>query len=170
MGSFVEYLYIGDYFPKKLGSGRDAPLETDPSYPVPDNTGDQLLQHARIYNIAEKFNLPALKSLAHSKIHRTTSTARGEIQFARYVYSNVPVEDTNIRRPVAAFWATRSHVLRHEAEAEFKAMCLEFPQFGFDVLTLVLDQKEKGKGQGTGGEMSVSVGTPATGRKRQRNL
>jgi hypothetical protein len=34
-------------------------------------------------------------------------------------------------------------VLRHEAEEEFKRMCLEFPQFGFDVLSLVLDAKEK---------------------------
>jgi len=33
--------------------------------------------------------------------------------------------------------------LRHEADDEFKRMCLEFPQFGFDVLSLVLDAKEK---------------------------
>lgn len=59
------------------------------------------------------------------------------------MYANTPSEDVTIRRPVAAFWATRSHVLRHEAEKEFRGMCLEFPQFGFDVLSLVLDQREK---------------------------
>jgi hypothetical protein len=31
--------------------------------------------------------------------------------------------------------ATRSHTLRAEAEDEFKALCLEFPQFGYDVLS-----------------------------------
>ena len=116
-----------------------------------------------------------LKSLAHSKIHHTTSTARGEIAYARYVYSSTPPDDKTIRNPVAAFWATRSHVLRHDAEEEFRAMCLEFPQFGFDVLQRVLDQKEKHRGGTLGisdeGTVGVAVGgTPSTskGRKRAR--
>lgn len=29
----------------------------------------------------------------------------------------------------------RSHTLRAEAEEEFKSLCLEFPQFGYDVLS-----------------------------------
>ena len=41
----------------------------------------------------------------------------------------------SIRAPVANFWATRSHTLRSEAEEEFRSMCLEFPQFGYDVLS-----------------------------------
>ena len=110
--------------------------------------------------------LQELKSLAHSKIHRTTSTARGEIAYARYVYASTPREDVTIRKPVAAFWATRSHVLRHEAEEEFRAMCLEYPQFGFDVLSLVLDQKEKQRGGG--GESVVVLETPGGGRGRKR--
>jgi hypothetical protein len=81
--------------------------------------------------------------LAHSKIHRINSAAKGEIAYARYVYANTQPGDSTIRKPVAAFWATRSHVLRHEAEQEFRSMCIEFPQFGFDILSLVLDQKEK---------------------------
>jgi len=55
--------------------------------------------------------------------------------------------------------------LRHEAEEEFRAMCLEYPQFGFDVLSLVLDQKEKGRG---GGEVSVALDTPAGAKSRKR--
>jgi hypothetical protein len=134
--------------------------------PVVDETGAQLLKHARIYNLAKKLGLPDLKTLAHSKIHRINSTAAGEIAYARYVYSNTPEDDTTIRQPVVAFWATRSHVLRHEAETEFRAMCLEFPQFGFDVLSLVLDQREK-RGQ----ERDRREGdeeTPGKGRKRIR--
>jgi hypothetical protein len=139
---FLQYQYTSEYFPRRLPSIPDG-LEPDPSLPAIDDTGAQLLKHARVYTLAEKLGLPELKTLAHSKIHRINSTAVGEIAYARYVYGNTAVDDTTIRRPVAAFWATRSHVLRHEAGSEFQAMCLEYPQFGFDVLSLVLDQKEK---------------------------
>ncbi|KAK5042365.1 hypothetical protein LTR84_012808 [Exophiala bonariae] len=142
VGCFLQYQYTGEYFPRRLANIPDG-LEPDPSIPTVDDTGDQLLKHARVYTLAEKLGLPDLKTLAHSKIHRINSTAVGEIAYARFVYANTPTDDYIIRKPVAAFWATRSHVLRHEAEAEFKAMCLEFPQFGFDVLSLVLDQREK---------------------------
>ncbi|KAF1987452.1 hypothetical protein K402DRAFT_392715 [Aulographum hederae CBS 113979] len=171
VGSFLEYLYNDEYFPKRLHPhSKDSALETDPTLPSPDDNGVALLRHARVYTLADKFGLPALKSLAHSKIHRTGSTARGEMAYARFVYKETSAEDTTIRKPVAAFWATRSHVLRHEADAKFRSMCLEFPQFAFDVLTLVLDQKEKGSGSGGGGGAgpSVVLPVPASGRKRAR--
>lgn len=165
MGCFLQYQYTGEYFPRRL-TGQPDGLEHDPSAPAIDNTGDQLLKHARVYTLAEKLGLPDLQSLAHSKIHRINSSAVGEIAYARYVYSHSAPEDTTIRKPVAAFWATRSHVLRHEAEAEFKAMCLEYPQFGFDVLTLVLDSREKRAAQRA--EDPATGSTPARGRKRMR--
>jgi len=139
---FLQFQYTGEYFPRRLANTAEG-LESDPSLPSIDDTGAQLLKHARVYTLAHKLGLPDLKNLAHSKIHRVSSTAVGEIAYARYVYANTPADDVTIRKPVAAFWATRSHVLRHEAETEFKTMCLEFPQFGFDVLSLVLDQREK---------------------------
>ncbi|KAJ9615352.1 hypothetical protein H2200_001427 [Cladophialophora chaetospira] len=142
VGCFLQYQYTGEYFPRRLANAPDG-LEPDPSVPSIDNTGAQLLKHARVYTLAQKLGLPELKTLAHSKIHRINSTAVGEIAYARFVYGNTPGDDVTIRKPVAAFWATRSHVLRHEAEDEFKSMCLEYPQFGFDVLSLVLDQREK---------------------------
>lgn len=73
--------------------------------------------------------------LTYNTVHCVNSNAKGEIQYARYVYANTAEDDTTIRRPVASFWAHRSHVLRAEAEDEFRKMCLEFPQFGFDVLS-----------------------------------
>lgn len=79
--------------------------------------------------------MSALKSLASSKIHCVNSTAKGEIVYARYVYAHTGDEDTTVRAPIASFWATRSHTLRSEAEAEFKSLCLEYPQFGYDVLS-----------------------------------
>jgi hypothetical protein len=170
MGSAIEYLYTGEYFPKKTSSGRDAPLEKDPRQPSPDDDGLGLLVHARIYTLADRLQLPTLKSLAHSKIHRTPSTAKGELAYARYVYKESNPEDNTIRKPVAAFWATRSFSLRHEAEPEFRAMCLEFPQFSYDVLQLVLDNQEKGKGRGVDGETSHRgpAVVPGSSRKRAR--
>jgi hypothetical protein len=136
MGCFLEFLYTGDYFPKKVPGQRT--LEKDPSIPDVDMTGEQLLKHARVYTLAEKFGLVHLKNLASSKIHCVNSTAKGEIAYARYVYAYTPKEDTAVRVPVANFWATRSHTLRAEAEAEFRSLCLEYPQFGYDVLSMFL--------------------------------
>ena len=156
----LEWLYKADYFPALTGSNS---IEHDPSIPSPDNEGAGLLRHARVYTLAQRFGLPELAAQAHSKIHCTQSTAQGEIAYARYVYGNTQNEDGNIRRPIAQFWATRSHVLRHSAEHEFRKMCLDFPQFGFDVLSLVLDAQEKRTHrQEAGSQASVA------GRKRAR--
>jgi hypothetical protein len=166
-------MYNGEYFPKRLSPGsKGSPLESDSSLPSPDTDGVGLLRHARIYTLAEKLGMPDLKSLAHSKIHSTQSTAKGEITYARYVYQNTSNEDSTIRRPVAAFWANRSHFLRHQADEEFRQLCIEFPQFSFDVLSLILDQREK-KDRGSALAAAVEVGssqTPTSGRKRQRHL
>lgn len=156
--SVLEYLYKSDYFPTLNGQS----LEDDAAIPRPDDEGVGLLRHARVYTLAQRFGLPALAQLAHRKIHLTSSTAKGEIAYARFVYKETSPDDEAIRRPVASFWAQRSYVLRHEAEQEFKRMCLEFPQFGFDVLNMVLDAQEKRSQRQEGG----SSGGP--GRKRQR--
>ncbi|KAL7904665.1 hypothetical protein GGI35DRAFT_191843 [Trichoderma velutinum] len=141
VGCFLEFLYTGEYFPRKLSGQRS--LETDPSVPAIDNSGSQLLKHAKIYTLAQKWGVTSLQTLSSSKIHCINSTVKGEIAYARYVYANTSADDTTIRAPVANFWATRSHTLRSEAEDEFKSLCLEFPQFGFDILTRVLDDKLK---------------------------
>ena len=134
VGSFLEFLYTGEYFPKKLPGQRV--LESDPSLPAVDDTGVHLLKHARLYTLAEKFVMTNLRTLASSKIHCVNSTAKGEITYARYVYANTSNDDKTVRAPIASFWATRSHTLRAEAEDEFKSLCLEYPQFGYDVLSM----------------------------------
>jgi len=157
--AILEWLYKQEYFPS-LSGGQT--VEHDPSIPANDTQGIALLRHARVYTLAQRFGLPSLSKLAHRKIHSTDSTAAGEIAYARYIYGNTATGDGEIRRPIAQFWATRSHVLRHEAEREFRALCLEFPQFGFDVLSLVLDAQEKRTArQEAGSQVSA-------GRKRAR--
>ncbi|KAI9796630.1 MAG: hypothetical protein M1833_006070 [Piccolia ochrophora] len=153
MGCFLEWLYTGDYFPRRIRGGKE--LEHDPSLAAIDDTGEQILKHAKLYTLADKLAVEELKHLAHSKIHRVESTAKGEIAYARYVYSKTPSDDWTLKKPIVAFWAQKSHILRHEAEADFKSMCLEFPQFGFDVLSLVLDAKEKAREKEQPGERSV---------------
>ncbi|KAF3000335.1 hypothetical protein E8E14_001140 [Neopestalotiopsis sp. 37M] len=164
VGCFLEFLYTGDYYPKKIPGTRE--LENQPGVPAVDESGDQLLKHARVYTLAEKFGVEQLKSLATSKIHCVNSTAKGEIAYARYVYAYTDKDDTSIRAPVAKFWATRSHALRTEAEEEFRSICLEYPQFGYDVLTLVLDEKLKRQGQG---KLLPVVSSGGPGRKRARH-
>ena len=163
MSAVLEYLYTGEYFPHKLSS---TSLQTDPSLPKPDRTGDQLLKHAKVYTLAEKLGLPQLRSLAHSKIHLVDSNAVAELSYARYVYSNTDKADFTIRKPIASFWGQRSHVLRHETEGSFREMCLEFPEFAFDVLSHLLDAEEKRderKRKSTAGDDS-----PAQGSARKR--
>ncbi|KAK9652850.1 hypothetical protein HCH54_002794 [Aspergillus fumigatus] len=159
-GCFLQFQYTHDY----TASHADPSADQDVVGEL-DDSGELLLKHARVYTLAEKLGVPALKSLAHSKIHRINSTSHGEIAYARYVYTHTPVDDVTIRKPVASFWATRSHVLRHEAEEEFKKLCLEVPEFCFDVLTLVLDQKEK-RAQD---RAETESGIKGSGRKRLRS-
>ena len=133
-----------------------------------DSTGAQLLKHAKVYTLAEKLGMPALRTLSHSKIHLVNSNAVAELAYARYVYSHTAREDVTIRKPVASFWGQRSHVLRHETEGSFRQMCLEYPEFGFDVLSFVLDAEEKReerKRKSTGGD---EMGVQSSGRKRAR--
>ncbi|KAL8806762.1 MAG: hypothetical protein Q9182_001160 [Xanthomendoza sp. 2 TL-2023] len=166
MSCFLEYLYTGEYFPHKRPGGT---LEADPSTPETDKTGDQLLKHAKVYTLAEKLEMPTLKSLSHSKIHLIDSTAPAELAYARYVYSHTDRHDLTIRKPVASFWGQRSHVLRHQTEGTFRDMCMDFPEFAFDVLSFVLDAEEKRvQRKSAGAAPEEDVGRSA--RKRARGL
>ncbi|KAE8385866.1 hypothetical protein BDV23DRAFT_190551 [Aspergillus alliaceus] len=159
-GFFLQFQYTRNYASPlaNSSSGQEVVGEIDDS-------GEQLLKHARVYTLAEKLGIPALKTLAHSKIHRVSSTSHGEIAYARYVYTHTPADDVSIRKPVASFWALRSHVLRHEAEEAFRNLCLEVPEFCFDVLNTVLDHKEKRAQDKAESESAVK----GSGRKRLRS-
>ncbi|KAJ5591756.1 uncharacterized protein N7459_002125 [Penicillium hispanicum] len=138
-GCFLQFQYTRDYTvnpPETPTGSREPEGDTDQS-------GEKLLQHARIYTLAEKLGLPTLKSLAHTKIHRVNGTPSGELAYARYVYTHTPANDITIRRPVASYWASRGHILRQELDEEFKKLCIEVPEFTFDVLTISMDRKEK---------------------------
>ena len=110
------------------------------------------MQHARI------------KTLAHKKIHRVNSTPGGELAYARYVYTHTNADDTTIRKPIAVYWAEQGHILRHDLTEEFRKLCMEVPEFTYDVLSLSYDKQDKGK-KATAEIESVIRGS---GRKRAR--
>ena len=58
------------------------------------------------------------------------------------MYANIPAEDVKVRRSIVKIWANHGDSVRHRAEQEFKKMCLDHPAFAYDVLEMVLDQKE----------------------------
>ncbi|CAO1603411.1 hypothetical protein XANCAGTX0491_006999 [Xanthoria calcicola] len=165
MSCFLEYLYTGEYFPHKLPNNS---LQVDPALPKLDESGAQLLKHAKVYTLAEKLEMPALKSLSHSKIHLINSTAPAELTYARYVYSHTTRDDHTIRKPVASFWGQRSHVLRHQTEGTFRQMCMDFPEFAFDVLSFVLDAEEKRAQRKGGGGPGPDDDVGKSARKRAR--
>lgn len=81
------------------------------------------------------------------------------------MYNNTASTDATIRKPVASFWGQRSHVLRHETEGSFRAMCLEYPEFAFDVLSFVLDVEEKRERRREEGEGGKSARKRARGER-----
>ncbi|KAL2824680.1 hypothetical protein BDW59DRAFT_84814 [Aspergillus cavernicola] len=156
-GYFLQYQYTRDY--------STSPSQTQGPEGESDDGGEQLLKHARVYTLAGKLGIPALKSLAHSKIHSINSTSRGELAYARYVYDHTSADELTIRKPVYSFWGSRSHILRHEAGEDFKQLCLDVPQFCFDVLSVALDHREKR----TQDRAEAESGVKSSGRKRLRS-
>lgn len=90
-------------------------------------------------------------------------TPAGELAYARYVYTHTPAKDTTIRKPIASYWASHSHRLRHNVGEEFKKMCIEVPEFTFDVLSIMLDRKEKSR------DSEVDSSIRGSARKRLRS-
>ncbi|KAJ6103248.1 hypothetical protein N7486_005675 [Penicillium sp. IBT 16267x] len=134
-GCFLQFQYTRDY----------TVTQTETTGPSNETSADDsgLLSHARIYKLADDLGLPTLMTLAHKKIHKLNCTPGGELAYARYVYTHAKRDDATIRRPIASYWASRGHILRHDLEDQFKKLCIEVPEFAFDVLTIVMDRNEK---------------------------
>ncbi|KAJ5730197.1 uncharacterized protein N7483_004705 [Penicillium malachiteum] len=151
--SFLEYQYTKNY---------SVQIESDESSDGTDESGELLLRHARVYTLAEKLGMPKLKEEAHNKIHSVNSTPIGELTYARYVYTHTNTADVNIRRPVAYYWATQGHIIRHDLKDEFRLLCNEVPEFSYDVLSLMMDRKEKET------TMDLDSNVRSSARKRPR--
>lgn len=126
MGFFLEYLYTGEYTPRKLPNANVLEGDTDL-----DTDGEQLLRHARIYALSSQFGLPYLTRLARYKIGCVEASSFAEIMFARFVYA-AGCED--LKESIVRHWASVDFSEIHAVEAEFKALGTEFPGFLWDVL------------------------------------
>lgn len=69
IGCFLQYLYTREYFPRKKSD--TGALEHDPSIPEPDDSGEVLLRHARLYTLAGKLGMPV--SASSSQLDMSTS-------------------------------------------------------------------------------------------------
>ncbi|KAI5289897.1 hypothetical protein KEM54_002938 [Ascosphaera aggregata] len=129
VGCFLQYQYRGEYIAYSDEDGDTVEIGGANA-----DSGEELLRHARVFFLASKFGHDELKRLARHKIHRVESTPRGEIAYARYVYGNKSTDAAELRKPVANFWAS-NEALRDEVKEEFKATCLDFPEFSYDILS-----------------------------------
>ncbi|KAI9036599.1 uncharacterized protein KD926_001673 [Aspergillus affinis] len=77
-GYFLQFQYTRNYSAASTGTSTEEVVVGEI-----DDSGEQLLKHARVYTLAEKLGISPLKTLAHSKIHRINSTSQGEIAYAR---------------------------------------------------------------------------------------
>ena len=57
IGAFLQWLYVGEYFPRKINDAQGAGLESDPDLLGAEDNGEQLLKHARVYTLAEKIGV-----------------------------------------------------------------------------------------------------------------
>ncbi|KAJ5638431.1 hypothetical protein N7528_000821 [Penicillium herquei] len=152
---FLEYQYTHNY---------SIQLKSNDSLDSTDESGKLLLYHAEVYTLAKKLGLTKLEILAHKKIHSLGSTPMGEVRYARYIYTHTNADDVAIRRPIASYWATQGHILRRDLEDELRLLCIEIPEFTYDVISLMFDRKEKGKSP----ENENDSSEPGSARKRHR--
>ncbi|KAJ6024235.1 hypothetical protein N7540_005032 [Penicillium herquei] len=133
-----------------------------------DEEGQLLIRHAQVYTLAKKLGLTKLEKSAHNKIHSVKSTPMGELIYARFIYTQTNAADLTIRRPVAHYWATQGHILRRDLKDEFRLLCNEMPEFSYDLLSIMLNQRESKMEKETEKTTDLDSNVPGSARKRPR--
>lgn len=104
------------------------------SSPVVAETTCSIIDHVKVYALAEKYNIAALKSLARNKFQSAVSTHWDTADFAaaiHVVYTTTIAEDTGLREIVI------STLQRHAAlikKPEVEATLRELNGLSFDLL------------------------------------
>ncbi|KAI9742727.1 MAG: hypothetical protein M1835_003024 [Candelina submexicana] len=117
----LSYLYTFDY----------VPASEVKIHPV--------LLHARVYIIADEFDIPALKMLAKEKFKRIVETDWNNESFSlavKEIYELLP-KDRGLRDVVVQ--VAREHVKALRDRGDFNAMLKEKPEFTVDLLDKVLN-------------------------------
>ncbi|KAI5294943.1 hypothetical protein KEM52_002791 [Ascosphaera acerosa] len=166
---YLQYQYRGEYVVQSATSSSSSDATPSP--------GEDLLCHARVFFLASKLGHAELKRLARHKIHRVGSTPQGEIAYARYVYGSDSPDAADLRRPIANYWAN-DDAAREAVPDEFKAVCLEFPEFSYDILSCANRKRpasgtpgrERESARGEEGRKGPAAGSAAAKRRRSRRM
>lgn len=121
---------FGDLRQNKAGSGYTVP-QVVPSPTKPSS----LLFNAKVCIIADKYMIPALKSLAHEKFKKSLRKHWNTPEFTaatEFLWENTPGSDTLLRRAVIATAAKYMDVLLDKEE--FVDFMSEYGEFTVDVM------------------------------------
>ncbi|KAF2846094.1 hypothetical protein T440DRAFT_511103 [Plenodomus tracheiphilus IPT5] len=116
-----------------------------PPPPSLNGTSDQLLTHAKMYEIADKYDIVGLKDLVKEKFSRSCKHFWNDEEFAvaaHYAYSTTPDEDKGLRDIVSTTISSHMEIIE---KAEIRVLMTEFNGLALGVLDGVI--AEHGLGQ-----------------------
>lgn len=101
-------------------------------------TADQILLHAKMYQLADKYDVVGLKPLVSAKFKRACNSYWDSEHFplaAHHVFSTTPESDVGLRKVVSETIATHRSLLE---KAEVRAVIAEFKSIAFDLVYLTI--------------------------------
>lgn len=139
----ISFFYTQDYSdisPKQIQDNQLQLAMVNSS--ISDTAPSPLLMHAKVYVMAEKYDVPALKALSKEKYEAAASTAWDDIIFTeslKLIYEETPDSDT-LFRDVAAK-AAAAHLAKLVDRVEFEELCKINGEIGFDILNASLSSR-----------------------------
>ncbi|KAI9806171.1 MAG: hypothetical protein M1826_004670 [Phylliscum demangeonii] len=125
----------------------DPPLDSAARLKIAQTvTGRALRDHALVYAVAEKYDIPALKDLAGKKFKlrsRDVWPIAGLQNVVRLVYQKTPDHDRALRTVIAELCA--QHLPELISTDKFRSSVLKFSSFGLDMLQACVAEHEADK-------------------------
>ncbi|KAH0536553.1 hypothetical protein FGG08_006583 [Glutinoglossum americanum] len=145
----VDYLYSLDYDDGAKRSNPSSPGEPDIEPPPEETKGETerpLIVNTRVYAIADKYGVAALKLLSASKFESLlTGHETKEVFFAtiREVYSSTPSTDRGLRDPlVRTIFSNMAHMM---SVPGFTSVLEEVGELSIDLLRAVVKNEGMGR-------------------------
>jgi hypothetical protein len=132
----ISFFYSQDYFDvsSEPNLNNEMQLAVVDSI-IPVTLASPLLTHAKVYVMAEKYDVPALKALSKEKYEAAVSTAWNDFIFTKslkLIYDETPDSD-RVMRDIAAK-AAASHLAQLLERGEFLGLCKTNGEIGVDIL------------------------------------
>ncbi|KAI9809482.1 MAG: hypothetical protein M1826_003896, partial [Phylliscum demangeonii] len=140
----IDFLYKLDYSDE--GEPPNPSSEYEDGAVIRESPPTDLLEcsaltvHARMYAIADKYQIPGLKDLSKRKFSTTVTDKWNNESFShavRVVYNSTPQNDRGLRDVVARIGREHIHALRDRGE--FKCVLREVNDFTLNVLNLAVN-------------------------------